>query len=232
MAYGVLFPGAFVAVVYTGTELFTGNTVTMFMLLFNDGRRAVAPMFRIWGVSLIGNLAGAVLGAFLISWASGVFEEGSSQRLFLFSMTKKKVEHGFGENLILGIGCNAMVCLATWCVVVTDDGAGKVLAIFYTVGVFAMGGYEHIVANFYTITAAHMLGYNATTFGEAVWRNWIPVLIGNVLAGTLFTGMLWWYALHPQYSDLAPYSNAELATELTRRLGSLSDVREEPGIRW
>lgn len=42
-------------------------------------------------------------------------------------------------NIVAGFGCNALVCLATWCVVVTDDGAGKVAAIFYTVGVFAMG---------------------------------------------------------------------------------------------
>lgn len=84
-----------------------------------------------------------------------------------------------------GIGCNALVCLATWCVVCSDDGAGKILAMFYSIGVFAMAGFEHIVANFYTLTIAAMMGYKNHNFWEIIWRNWVPVFIGNLIAGTL-----------------------------------------------
>lgn len=48
----------------------------------------------------------------------------------------------------------------------------------------------------------------------------------------IISGSLWWYALHPKYTDLSPYSNKELATELSRRLTSIIDVKEEPGLRW
>lgn len=216
LAYGVLFPGAFVAVVYTGTELFTGNTVTMIMLVCNDGWRAMHHLVRVWIASCFGNLAGAVFGSFFISYLSGAFQKGLA-RTFLFVMTKSKLEHNFGQALILGVGCNALVCLATWCVVCSDDGAGKILAMFYSIGVFAMGGFEHVVANFYTLTTAAIHGYKEHTFGQIVVNNWIPVLLGNILAGTMFTGVLWWYALHPSYSDLAAFSNKELSVELSQR---------------
>lgn len=93
---------------FIGTELFTGNTVTMFMLLFNDGKKALIPLVRIWTISLIGNLAGAIFGAFLITWASGVFVEGTSQLAFLYSMSYKKIGRTFGENVILGVNINLM----------------------------------------------------------------------------------------------------------------------------
>lgn len=103
MAYGCLFPGAFVAVVYTGTELFTGNTVTMMMLLFHEGKSVLRDLCRIWTYSLIGNCAGAVFGAFLISFLSGAFDnpEGKAQ-LFLFYLADGKCSKNFGQNIVLG----------------------------------------------------------------------------------------------------------------------------------
>lgn len=219
LVYGILFPGAFVAVVYTGTELFTGNTVTMVMLLFNEGQTALKDLARVWIFSFFGNLGGATFGAFFFSYLSGVFQNDPARK-FLHQMASHKLGHGFGQSVVLGVGCNVLVCLATWCVVCSDDGAGKILAMFYSVGVFAMGGFEHVVANFYTLSAALMCGYKEHNFGHVVVKNWIPVALGNVIAGTLFTGAMWWYALHPQYNDLAPFSNEELTVELTNRVNS------------
>lgn len=202
--YGVLFTGAFVAVNYSGSELFTGNTVTMIMYLFHDHPKSsslsrwkkLVDLLRIWIGSFSGNAFGAAFGAFLISWCSGVFAVGS-QYDFLSSMATAKVVRGWVANFVLAIGCNSLVCLATWCSNTLNDDAGKILAMFYCVCVFAAGGYEHIIANFYTLSTALMVGVPQMHIGTVLWRNWIPVFLGNMAAGVFFTGCVWSYCMRP-----------------------------------
>lgn len=201
LMYGILFPGAFIAVSFTGTELFTGNTVTMMLFLLNGlkkGNRLLRFLasVRIWMLSLLGNLIGAVIGALILSHLSGVFYE-QPQGAFLNALGEGKVKHGFVPNLVLAIGCNMLVCLATWCTLIIEDGAGKILAMWFTVGVFAMGGFEHIVANFYTLALYLMQSAHPYPLSSVILYNWLPVCLGNVIAGFLFTAGTWWYALSP-----------------------------------
>lgn len=201
LIYGILFPGAFIAVALTGTELFTGNTVAMMLFLLNGAKRksglvSALAAIKVWAMSLIGNFTGAVIGALVLSHASGVFRSGDPME-FLSAMGKAKIEHGFVSNLSLAIGCNMLVCLATWCTLIIEDGAGKILAMWFTVGVFAMGGYEHIVANFYTLSLYMMTVGGIKSLASVVVQNWIPVCLGNAIAGFVFTGFTWWYSLSP-----------------------------------
>lgn len=201
VAYGSLFPGAFVAVALTGTELFTGNTAVMSIYTLNslrqkDFMQKLYSAISVLVFSLVGNYAGAAFGAYFISFLSKAFSTKTGQR-FLFAMADHKINERFVSNLTLGIGCNMLVCLATWTTLIIADGAGKILGMWFTVAVFAMGGFEHIVANFYTLTLAVMLDSSRYSFGRVLVKNWIPVCIGNILAGVLFTGFVWWFTLSP-----------------------------------
>lgn len=176
LIYGLTFPAAFMAVSYTGTELYTGNTVAMLLLTLDRGYKKISVLLKVWGVSILGNCAGAVFTGFLISYCSGVFTDaGSQNQKFLFSMAEHKVSYEFGQAMVLGIACNCLVCLCTWGILMSSDGIGKITCMLYSIGTFAIGGCEHIVANFYTISLAYMCGFKAKPFGTAFVFNWIAV---------------------------------------------------------
>lgn len=232
-AAGILFPGAWVAIVYTGSELFTANIVTMFMLWFHEGEAILfVHMLRVWGISFLGNGAAAIAGAFFLTYLSREFASGKTQK-FLFYITAEKMSRGFGTTLILGILGNSLVCLAAWCVACSDDGGGRILALLYSITLFIVGGFEHILLNFYFMTAAAMCGYRDHSIWDMLYANWIPVLIGNILAGTVFTGVLWTYTLHPDRSDVTAGADTE-TNVLTKRLGSVIEGTEAPEdvLRW
>ena len=57
---------------------------------------------------------------------------------------------------------------------------------------FFAHGYEHSVVNMFVIPAGMLLKAPISTAQWWIW-NQIPVTLGNILAGALFTGVaLWW----------------------------------------
>lgn len=243
LAYGILFPGAFVAIAFTGTELFTGNTAAMTMWVLNkfsdnvkhqkhhkmfaDFTSTIRPALRVCGVSFLGNFFGAVLGAWLLSYQSNVFSlsnsiEATPQHAYLMFLGHHKTSYRWFGVFSLAIGCNMLVCLASWCTVIIGDGAGKIMAMWFTVGVFAMGGFEHIIANFYTLSLFFMVapvcvGDGATRLlARIIFRNWVPVCLGNIVGGCFFTGTTWWFTLAPTTNNYIRASAKETSLLLDK----------------
>jgi len=63
---------------------------------------------------------------------------------------------------------------------------GKYLGIWFPISTFVMIGFEHIPANFYLLAIA-LVGGSAesvdVTFADVFVKNWIPVTLGNFVAG-------------------------------------------------
>jgi formate/nitrite transporter FocA (FNT family) len=57
---------------------------------------------------------------------------------------------------------------------------------------FLISSYEHVVANMALLSLGYFLGGNFT-YGEAIYNNFIPVAIGNIIGGGIFVGALNWY---------------------------------------
>jgi formate/nitrite transporter len=122
-----------------------------------------------------------------------------------------KISLPFVEALVRGIGCNWLVCLAVWMALAARHTIGKIFAIFFPIMAFVAIGFEHSVANMYLIPTGLALnawediqlppGANAMIFnwGGFLYRNLLPVTIGNIIGGGLFVGMSYWGAyLIPQ----------------------------------
>jgi formate/nitrite transporter len=117
-----------------------------------------------------------------------------------------KVALSFNEALWRGIGCNWLVCLAVWMALAARQTIGKIFAIFFPIMAFVAIGFEHSVANMYFIPTGILLMYGAGVSGiqgidpsvlnwiNFLWRNLLPVTIGNVIGGAVFVGMSYWGA--------------------------------------
>ncbi|OEH78717.1 formate nitrite [Cyclospora cayetanensis] len=180
LIYGMLFPVAFIAIIWTGAELFTGNTMTMLVCILEKRIKAYNLLLN-WLASLFGNWLGALFVAYFLSYLTGALDD-KHVSYFLFSAAKDKTSYSFGSCFLRAVGCNAFVCLAVWFVIATDDGAGKILALWFPILAFCVGGYEHIIANFYTLQAALMAG--------------APVSVG----GCCLIGAVYWYNFYPTVS--------------------------------
>ena len=120
-------------------------------------------------------------------------------------MAYNKVALSFGEALWRGIGCNWLVCLAVWMALAARQTIGKIFAIFFPIMAFVAIGFEHSVANMYFIPAgillmnetviSNLVGIDLGMLGWAnfLWRNLLPVTIGNIIGGALMVGMVYWF---------------------------------------
>eukprot|EP00929_Paragymnodinium_shiwhaense_P111201 TRINITY_DN7890_c0_g3_i1.p1 TRINITY_DN7890_c0_g3~~TRINITY_DN7890_c0_g3_i1.p1 ORF type:complete len:213 (+),score=24.42 TRINITY_DN7890_c0_g3_i1:404-1042(+) len=96
---------------------------------------------------------------------------------------EKKVSYDFLTTFLRGIGCNWMVCMAVFLCGQAQDMTGKYLAIWFPISTFVMIGFEHIPANFYLLEIGLLAPGHDVTFWDVLLKNWIPVTIGNFVAG-------------------------------------------------
>lgn len=168
-----VFPVGIIMVILTGSELFTGNCLMAGSAL--TGRIRYRDLIRVWGLSYVGNLGGALLTAasVRIIGSSAAYQEVATQAV------EGKLAMGIGEVLIRAILCNVLVCLSVWMAIYADTTAGKILSAFVPVFVFVLCGFEHSVANmfFFPVGGA---GNLMSCAGQI-----LIVTVGNIIGGGL-----------------------------------------------
>ena len=182
---GCIFPAGLAMVVLTGSELFTGNNLMTIALL--QKRITMKGMLRNWAGVYLGNFIGAAFVAAAVVWG-GVFAGNES---VLISVAAGKILP-FGQAFLRGILCNILVSLGVLMAAVGKDAAGKVVALFFPVAAFIIGGYEHCVANMYYLTAGILAGAELSL--ADIIRNMVPVTLGNIVGGGVILGAGFWYA--------------------------------------
>ena len=184
---GCIFPAGLAMVVLTGSELFTGNNLMTIALL--QKRITMKGMLRNWVGVYLGNFIGAAFVAAAVAWG-GVFAGNES---VLISVAAGKILP-FGQAVLRGILCNILVSLGVLMAAVGKDAAGKVVALFFPVAAFIIGGYEHCVANMYYLTVGILAGAELSL--ADIISNMVPVTLGNIVGGGLILGAGFWYAYH------------------------------------
>jgi len=206
---GSVFSVGLMLVVIAGAELFTGNNLMVTSTLARE--ISFGTMAKRWVLVYIANFIGSIILA-LIFYSSGLWKTGGGALgQTAVRIAFAKVNLGFFEALVRGIGCNWLVCLAVWMALAARQTVGKIFAIFFPIMAFVAIGFEHCVANMYFIPAGIFLkawagisapeGFNPATltWGSFAVRNLIPVTIGNIIGGGLFVGLSYWGAyLRPQ----------------------------------
>ena len=191
----VVFPIGLFMVLVGGAELFTGNCLILIPVL--SKKATVAGMLRNWVIVYLGNLVGGIIIALLANFShTYAFADGAlAQAVVNTAVTKSSIS--FSDGLLKGILCNVLVCMAVWCSFAADELAGKVLALWFPVMLFIIGGFEHCVANMYFIPAgmiaSSLYGIPAdiSIFGFLV-TNLIPVTIGNIIGGAICVGAMYY----------------------------------------
>jgi formate transporter len=205
---GALFATGLMMVVITGAELFTGNTLIVVSCL--EGSSKWRNLLKNWIVVYIGNFVGSMIIVIFI-YLSGQFNFSNGLLGgFTIKIAIYKVGLSFTNAFFMGILCNWLVCMAVWMAASAKDITGKLLAIFFPIWLFITSGFEHSVANMYYIPAGILAKSNNTwvkaalsmgvdgdkltelNWSSFIFKNLIPVTIGNIIGGSLFVGTMYW----------------------------------------
>src|SRR5690606_18908658 len=94
---------------------------------------------------------------------------------------------GLIEVFAKAILCNWMVTMGVVMALTSTSTAGKIVAMWLPIMTFFGQGFEHSVVNMFVIPAGMLFGADVS-FAEWWMWNQIPVTVGNVVGGVLFTG--------------------------------------------
>jgi formate transporter len=214
----ILFPVGFVMLVLLGLELVTGNFAVLPVGAL-AGTVRFGRLLRNWAWVYLGNLVGSLLYAGLFylaitNWRTG--DGGAVADLLKQAAQKKTLGYaalggsGWALALVKGILCNWMVTIGAVLALVSRSTVGKIAAMWLPIMTFFALGFEHSVVNMYVVPSGMLLGA-PISMARAIFWNLLPVTLGNLVAGTLFTGVALYatYAVKP-----APaVSSAQLPVE-------------------
>jgi formate/nitrite transporter FocA (FNT family) len=150
-----------------------------------------------------------------------------------------KTSLGFIQAMVLGVFCNALVCMAVWMCYSARSTIDKILAIIPPISAFVAAGFEHSIANMYFIPVGLFIKQMGTpSFFEAInktpadfthltWNNFflvnlVPVTIGNVIGGVVMVGLMYWFIYLSKAGKLAA------TTEATTRIATATARPEIP----
>ncbi len=200
----VAFPVGFVMLVLLGLELATGNFALLPQALA-AGRVRVNGLLRNWWWVYLGNLVGSVFYALLFYLVITNFgtNEGGSIGVLARQLAEKKTlaymaigASGWITALVKGILCNWMVTVGTMLAFVSLSTVGKIAAMWLPIMIFFALGYEHSIVNMFVIPTGMFLGAPISMADWWLW-NQIPVTIGNIVGGVVFTGLALYLTYKP-----------------------------------
>jgi formate/nitrite transporter len=192
----LIFPVGFVMIVLLGLELVTGS-FALLPLAYLRGKASPGVVLANWSWVFVGNLLGSVFYAALLvialTNAGQVEPSGIAARIVQIAEAKTIGNAHFGAAGMLtvfvkAILCNWMVCLGVVMALSSTSTIGRIAGAWMPIVVFFAQGFEHSVVNMFIIPAGMMMGAKVSFSDWWVW-NQIPVTLGNIVGGLVFTGL-------------------------------------------
>src|ERR1700736_5680152 len=219
----LLFPVGFVMLVLLGLELATGN----FALLppaVAAGEITLGQLLRNWFWVYLGNLVGSAGYALLFYLAitnCGQNNGGPAGDLLRAAAQKKTLGYmaagaaGWSTAFIKAVLCNWMVTVGALLAMASRSTIGKITAMWLPLLTFFAQGDEHSIVNMFVIPAGMFLGAPVSIGNWWLW-NQIPVTIGNIFSGSLFTGLALYSTFRTKPSQEQVTAEPELASAAAR----------------
>lgn len=179
-----IFPVALIVILLAGGELITGNMMVVGCSCLHH-KVTVKDTVINWATITFFNVVGAIFATVLF----GYYLETTLPYVDVVqTVAEHKVHATFMQMFISGIACNWFVGLGVWMSQSIKDGAGKILAIWFTITTFVVLGFQHSVANIFVLTLSHL--YGGVSLMQIV-TNFICTYSGNIVGGVIFVGAMY-----------------------------------------
>lgn len=213
----LIFPVSLVMIVLLGLELVTGSFAIV-PLARLEGRASWNAVIANWSWVFVANLLGSIAVGALIAISltnmGKVEVAGVAARIVAVAEAKTIGNAAIGTAgmvsvFVKAILCNWLVCLGVVMAMTSTSTVGKIAATWLPIFLFFALGYEHAVVNMFVIPTGMMLGAKVSVSDWWLW-NQIPVTLGNLVGGFVFTGL----ALYTTYKPAKPTADvAQIAVQ-------------------
>jgi formate/nitrite transporter len=192
----LIFPVGLILIVLLGLDLVTGS-FGLLPLPWLENEADAKTMLANWGWVFLGNLIGSVVYGGLLAIALTNFgvtaPAGVAAKIVAIAESKTAGYEVLGlagmvTVFVKAILCNWMVCLAVVAAMTTSSTIGKIACAYMPVFIFFAQGFEHSVVNMFIIPTGMMMGAKVSVAQWWLW-NQIPVTLGNLVGGFVFTGL-------------------------------------------
>lgn len=203
----LIFPVGLAIIVLLGLDLVTGSFGLLPLPCF-ENEADVRTMLSNWAFVFIGNLIGSMAYGGLLAIALTNFgasaPTGVAAQIIAVAQAKTTGYAAFGAAglvtvFVKGMLCNWMVCLAIVMAMTTTSTVGKIAACWMPMLIFFGQGFEHSVVNMFVIPTGMIMGAKVTVAEWWLW-NQIPVTLGNLVGGSIFTGLALYITHRPRNS--------------------------------
>ena len=213
----IVFPVGFVMIVLLGLELVTGS-FALLPLAPLEGKSSWNAVASNWSWVFLGNLLGSMLYGGLLAIAltnmGTAAPAGVAARIIAIAEAKTVANEALGAAgmisvFVKAILCNWLVCMGVVMAMTSTSTVGKIVAAWLPIVTFFAQGFEHAVVNMFVIPTGMLMGAKVSVYQWWVW-NQIPVTLGNLVGGVLFTGI----ALYATYKPVEQPAAAVVAAQV------------------
>lgn len=194
LSFAVFGFSALVLVILYGSNLVTGDYMTAGISMMTRRSRWREVLWE-WSITHSGHwMAGFVIGWMIVIGAGQAGPVGSELMNVLADIGNKKVnELSWDQLFYRGIFANWLIAMGVWGAYRTKEIMSKILLIGIPVSIFFAIGFEHSIVNHFALAAGIWAGGDYT-WGEAWFKNLVPVTLGNIIGAMFLQGMVYWYA--------------------------------------
>lgn len=167
----------FIIVILGRQQLFTKNTLTVILPLFNrQAKTGVLDVIRLWSIVLGANLC----GAFLFAWLASQKSVFPSEIQSAFAIIARQAYQGsFGTMFLRSIIAGWLIALMIWLLPFAESARVWVIGLLaYVVG---LGHFPHIIAG--SIPAFYSMLTGGVSPLACLGDFIVPVILGNVVGG-------------------------------------------------
>jgi formate/nitrite transporter len=207
----LIFPVGLVLIVLLGLDLVTG-AFGLVPLPWIENDASTSAMLGNWAWIFLGNLIGSVVYGALLAIVLTNFgtaaPAGVAAKIIAVAEAKTTAYEAIGYAglitvFVKAVLCNWMVCLSVVAAMTTSSTIGKIATAWMPILIFFAQGFEHSVVNMFVIPTGMMMGAKVTVSEWWLW-NQIPVTLGNIVGGFVFTGLALYITHKPRTQAPAP----------------------------
>ena len=212
------YSAGFLGVILARQQLFTENTLTAVLPVMTTPTLAnLGRLLRLWGIVLLGNLAGTLLVAWVMLELP-IFD--SKTDVAFLEVGRKVMENDISQMFAKGIVSGWMIATMVWMIPSMEHA--KIWIILVITYLMALGDFTHIVVG--SLEVSYLVWAGDETWGAFLMDFALPTLAGNIIGGSFIFALI----SHAQVRSDSGKPPSKLLQERQREQKNPPDAAQVP----